>query len=134
MKWTSELMDKMWKLYKSGKTFGEIAEEVGCTRNAAIGKARRSNFTPRDQRPASSIVFTSTKKAPPRPMRKPEPAPDKDYRCTIMELTDSRCRYPLWDHGAKKCEYYCGAPGAALSASRPYCSVHMRVCITHKPR
>lgn len=138
MKWTSELMDKLWKLYKSGKTFGEIAEEVGCTRNAAIGKARRSNFIPRDPvRPPSSIVITSnSKKAAPRPMRKKtdEPAPDQDYRCTLLELTDTKCRYPMWPDGSKDCELYCGAPGAALFASRPYCSKHMRVCITHKAR
>lgn len=133
MKWTSELLDKLRALYRTGKTFGEIAEQVGCSRNAAIGKARRSNFAARQpgKREVVSVL------PPVVPVKKPKPRiekPDQDYRCTIWELTDSRCRYPLWDHGAKKCEYYCGAPGASLSSSRPYCSVHMQVCITHKHR
>jgi len=63
-------------------------------------------------------------------MTEPEPEPDVDYSCGILELTDTRCRFPLWRHDALPYSerFYCGAPGAELSSGQPYCRKHARLC------
>ena len=58
---------------------------------------------------------------------KPKPVivPGRDYRCSILELNNLTCRYPLWHTSAPHSErFYCGTPGADLSAGLPYCERH----------
>ena len=128
--WNDERIKRLSALYSMGISFTEIANEIGCTRNAAISKAHRSGFVPRK---------IALKKPPPivfAPARKPMPsAPKKgpvegvDYSCTIWQLTDTRCRFPLWSHeSVSGHDFYCGAPGADLYASKPYCVKHTRIC------
>ena len=131
--WNDERIKRLSALYSMGISFTEIANEIGCTRNAAISKAHRSGFVPRKIAPKKPppVVFARARKPIPgaTPQPKTEPLPGKDYRCTIWQLTDSRCRFPLWSHEAVSGhDFYCGTPGCDLYASRPYCVKHTRIC------
>jgi hypothetical protein len=152
--WNEARMTQLETLYHEGLPFSVIADEIGVTRNAAIGKARRMNLPPRREPPPppeekKKVEPRSPRRRtfalagrpppppprPPRPERKPEPAPDpaKDHRCSIYRLDDSTCRYPLWSMHARHHErLYCGVPSASMSASIPYCRRHSVLCNTKK--
>jgi len=127
--WTEERASRLLSLYKNGMSFTEIANDLGCSRNAVIGRAHRSGFVPRAVKKPKPppVVFAKARKPMPR-APKAGPVKDRDYSCTIWQLTDTRCRFPLWSHDSVSCDFYCGAPGAELSASRPYCVKHTRIC------
>jgi hypothetical protein len=135
--WNEERKERLQTLYRDGLSFSLIAAEIGVTRNAAIGKARRMLLPRR-------IEITQTKPPKPReaaPKRqratfsiKPPAAaavPSRDYRCTIYDLKNRSCRFPLWAAGAPHHErLYCGVPGASFSKGRPYCRYHTASCAT----
>jgi hypothetical protein len=155
--WTDLKVERFTTLYRDGLSFGLIAADIGVTRSAAIGKARRLQLSgalpKRTQtvacKPARGCYSTGaagTKKPrrratfflkPPKPakavpMFKERPiAPiiqDHDYRCTIDDLTNETCRFPLWTTNTQHADRrYCGIPQARLDESIPYCRHHSRV-------
>jgi hypothetical protein len=57
--------------------------------------------------------------------------PDSRYRCSINELRNCSCRYPLWPaNAAHHQRLYCGCPDASLSDDIPYCRHHTMLCET----
>ena len=139
--WSDERKGRLETLFKLGKSFSLIAADIGVTRNAAIGMAHRMKLSsgrkpieclprprsanPRKRRHAVRAAVMGKAKA------KPEIVPDRDYSCTIIELNDSSCRYPLWHTSATHAERrYCGIPGAKLSKRIPYCRRHSKLCGT----
>ena len=128
-------VERLETLYRDGLSFRLIAADIGVTRSAVIGKAHRMNLPKRNE-------LTATKPHPrKRPERKtvppvgpPKPEvvidPGRDYRCDILGLTSSSCRFPLWPHAAPRdCErLYCGRPGASMIEGYPYCEQHSRLC------
>jgi GcrA cell cycle regulator len=148
--WTDARISRLRELYSTGLSFSTIAEDIGVTRNAAIGKAHRLNLERRDSpisKPGPKPVGAPKRARKIRPTRQLEcrftpperaaavverlPDPNHDYRCTITELNDFSCRYPLWERDAPYPErLYCGRPGADLFAGRPYCRCHTKLCAT----
>ena len=136
--WTDERHNALKCLHRKGLSFTQIANEIGCTRNAAIGKAHRlglsareaSKPTPKPPSPARRVVNAIKKAFAVAEKKVEEIIPDKDYCCHLIELNDTRCRFPLWAHDAPPFSerLYCGAPGAELSAGKPYCKKHARLC------
>lgn len=141
--WDRPRMEKLETLYRDGLSFSLIAADIGVTRNAAIGKARRMQLPkrvevitclpgrarattgpPRRRREAASI-----KTAPVREVKRSAVIPDRDYSCTIYDLVDRSCRYPLWPpHAQHHQRFYCGVPDASLSVGVPYCLRHALLC------
>jgi GcrA cell cycle regulator len=142
--WNEERMDRLETLYRDGLSFSLIAAEIGVTRNAAIGKAHRMHLPKRVEIIQCLPGRTANPNSPPRrrrstvrtaAMSKERPeikiVPDHDYSCTIIELTDRSCRYPLWHTSAAHAERrYCGIPGASISKRIPYCRRHSKLCGT----
>ena len=59
--WTDERIELFRKLYRNGLSFSQIADQLGggISRNSAIGKAHRLNFTPRaEARPRQSYMMS----------------------------------------------------------------------------
>jgi GcrA cell cycle regulator len=148
MGWTEERVELLKKLWADGLSASQIAAQIGgVTRNAVIGKVHRLGLSGRAKSP-SSMVPRARKPRPashsmrPRmryhgnaallPALSPELDPDYDPlanvvpmgpRVSIVELTESTCRWPIGDPGmAGFC--YCGAQ---TKAERPYCPYHARV-------
>jgi GcrA cell cycle regulator len=150
MSWTDERVEHLKKLWSDGLSASQIAAELGgITRNAVIGKVHRlglsgrakapSSTAPRQrkQRPQGHVFRTmratmrgNTALAQALPSYEPEPEPEPEeniipigQRCTILELTDGKCHWPIGDPGQSDF-FFCG--GKSVS-SLPYCGYHARV-------
>lgn len=135
--WDDQRVDLLCKLYADGLSASHIAEQLGITRNAIIGKAHRLGLT-RDLHPSSRnsrakaegthyaraariagrrAQVTSTTPARLRPVK--HTAGNK----TILELGLGDCRWPIGEKLAPA-ELFCGAKAVF---GRPYCGKHCRV-------
>ena len=133
-KWTAKELDKLRALAKTGKSFQQIGDILGFTRNACIGKARREKITkaPTDLSPRPKVFI----KPAARPFRmiiravKPVPPDVKAMDMplvTMMQLTSNNCRYPI---GEDEDMLFCGKP---RHRGRPYCLEHAEVCYKPMP-
>lgn len=146
MTWTDERTALLKKLWAQGLSASQIAAELGgVSRSSVLGKAHRLGLPGRDP------VLPPVKQRQPKPSRiasqgfhgyRPgrqlpaareesavtaiEAAPAESFRCTITDLTDKTCRWPIGNPGAPEFRF-CGAPGADLPADRPYCPCHQRM-------
>ena len=153
MNWTDERVELLKKLWSDGLSASQIAAELGgVTRNAVIGKVHRLGLSgrakavstpaprPRKPRPAATVTAHARPMvngnaalaqpahiiAEPEPEELPEPVanvvPMTD-RCTILDLTEFTCRWPVGDPG-KTDFFYCGG---RTRMGLPYCAYHARL-------
>ena len=148
--WNQESVNDLRRMCAEGRSGGEIAREFGITRNMIIGKAKRMGFAlnPHSQAGTYRGLRRGPGKRPPRPRKpdklappgpgyvkpiakpkpepkpKPGPAPLASDPCTLIELTATRCRFPLWEHDGSGERLFCG--GATLD-KLPYCEHHARM-------
>ncbi|GLK85221.1 GcrA family cell cycle regulator [Ancylobacter defluvii] len=153
MNWTDERVELLKKLWSEGLSASQIAAELGgVTRNAVIGKVHRLGLSgrakaaaapaPRPRKPRPAVVASAPARpmvsgnnalAPVmRPVIEPEPVEMPDpvanvipmaERCTILDLTEFTCRWPVGEPG-KGDFYYCGS---RTKTGLPYCSYHSRI-------
>ncbi|MCK0207271.1 GcrA family cell cycle regulator [Starkeya koreensis] len=151
MNWTDERVELLKKLWADGLSASQIAAELGgVTRNAVIGKVHRlglsgrakavASTTPRPRKPrpvpsagSRPVVVGNTALAQVmRPMVEPEPVELPDpvanvvpmaERCTILDLTEFTCRWPVGEPG-KSDFFYCGS---RTKTGMPYCAYHARI-------
>jgi GcrA cell cycle regulator len=138
--WTEERVETLRQRHGAGVPFSAIGKELGCSRNAAMGKAFRLKLPGRQ----------SVSCRDPKPERKPRKRSGKNYRdapwkpkvveqfaptepvdlppeppanpVTLMQLTEFTCRWPCENEGAAT--LFCGAvPEYGL----PYCAKHCGV-------
>ena len=136
--WNEDRMGKLETLYRDGWSCAMIGREIGVSKNAVVGKSHRMKLPRRrvithqikqakgnyPTRRRSSRTAVMKKKAPP-----PLIDPDRNYSCSILDLNNTTCRYPVWPTGAPLAEqFYCGVPGADYSAGLPYCKHHSFIC------
>ncbi len=146
--WTDDRVELLKKLWADGLSASQIAGELGgITRNAVIGKVHRLGLSGRAKAPSSSVPRQRKPRAAsmfraPRPMVRgntalampaydydPEPEPELleniipiGQRCTLLELNDEKCHWPIGDPGQPDF-FFCG--GKATGS--PYCGYHARV-------
>jgi GcrA cell cycle regulator len=141
--WTIANIDRLKKLFADGLSFGQIGGVMGCSRNAAIGKAGRIGLTSKG-RPIGYVNHKkvgrpAVKRAPSqnvhpgfwdidqegKPFIRPEaPPPPEMVRCSILELTPTSCRFPFGqpkDPGF----FFCG--NETGDKKNPYCPYHMGI-------
>jgi GcrA cell cycle regulator len=149
MMWTDERVELLKKLWTDGLSASQIAAELGgITRNAVIGKVHRLGLSGRAKSPSSTAPRPRKPRAPGHMMRlarptmrgntalapmyetelEPEPEMVENIiplgqRCTLLELNESKCRWPIGDPGSAEF-YFCG--GQPVEGV-PYCSYHSRV-------
>ena len=147
MTWTDERVELLKKLWADGLSASRIAAELGgVSRNSVIGKVHRLGLSGRAK-------STSTGAPRPRKARSPsmmrigrasirgntalahayeveEAEPELldniipiGQRCTLLELNESKCRWPIGDPGSTEFYFCGGAPVDGL----PYCTYHSRV-------
>ena len=149
--WTSERIERLKRCLHAGFSCGQIAREIGVTRNAVIGKMNRLGLSrPKDvigrqleRRRAARLARPKTpgtwrsKRLPLNIFTQqemlmaafPRPAPAEDIPiyngrgCTLLELSQGKCRWPISNPGVKDfC--FCGSePVKGL----PYCLGHARI-------
>jgi GcrA cell cycle regulator len=139
--WTAERVELLKSRFEAGLSCREIAADIGVSRNAVIGKLSRLNLAgemPDDPgRPARRKRAAKARgKATPRlqyemlasiyaeaqPVIEEEPIDDRQ-RCSLLELSEQRCRWPIGTPGA---EDFCFCGNMPLEGL-PYCPGHSRV-------
>jgi GcrA cell cycle regulator len=136
--WTSDRVELLKSHFEAGLTCREIAASIGVSRNAVIGKLARLELTrgparakPRPEKTARErsrksiprlqyqILQAVYENAPPL---QEEPIAS-DYRCSLLELSNERCRWPISTPGA---EDFCFCGNTPVQGM-PYCSGHHRL-------
>ncbi len=151
MTWNDERVELLKKLWTDGLSASQIAAELGgITRNAVIGKVHRLGLSGRAKAPTASVPRPRKPRASPHIMRVARPAtrgntalaPLHSYeldvepepnlienviplgqRCTLLELNEGKCRWPIGDPGSTEFFFCGGKPLEAL----PYCGYHSRL-------
>jgi GcrA cell cycle regulator len=149
--WSSELIEQMTRCFNAGLSCSQIAGEIGVTRNAVIGKMHRLGLTrprevaaaqveqrraarlaraksPRNWRPKRSRVSISAQHemlAEAYPASEPvEEVPIYNgCGCTLLELGQAQCRWPISTPGAPDFCFCGNEPVQGL----PYCPGHARM-------
>lgn len=148
--WTDDRVELLKKLWADGLSASQIAGELGgITRNAVIGKVHRLGLSGRAKAPSSSVPRQRKPRAPsmfraPRPMMRgntalahqpaydyePEPEPELleniipiGQRCTLLELDQEKCHWPIGDPGQPDF-FFCGGKAGT---GTPYCGYHARI-------
>lgn len=151
MNWTDERVELLRKLWTDGLSASQIAAELGgITRNAVIGKVHRLGLSGRAKSQSSSVPRQRKPRASTQMLRvsrpavrgntalarlhaydldvEPETAPIENVipmgqRCTLLELSEDKCRWPIGDPGATDF-FFCG--GKTVE-TLPYCAYHSRI-------
>jgi GcrA cell cycle regulator len=137
--WTAEKEDDLRRRWKN-ETARTIAAAYGVTRNTIIGKATRLHLPPKKssgprkpygKRSKPNKTFNTflnrffpQSNSTPLPESAPEEI-DPHFRCTLLDLTDKSCRWPLWGNYTQPYDerWFCGMP-VAIAAGMPYCPIH----------
>jgi GcrA cell cycle regulator len=149
--WTDERVELLKKLWAEGLSASHIAAELGgITRNAVIGKVHRLGLSGRAKSPSTAASRPRKARASGQLLRVARPAMrgntalarlqayDLDFepeqqqienivpmgqRCTLLELSEQRCKWPIGDPGASDF-FFCGGKPAE---NVPYCAYHSRI-------
>ena len=136
--WTTERVELLKEHFEAGLSCREIAVNIGVSRNAVIGKLTRLGLTGgvgnAEQRPRKTggersaksvaglqfqILQTFYDGKPP-----PDDAPiASERRCSLFELSEQRCRWPISSPGAEDFSFCGNMPLDGL----PYCPGHSRL-------
>jgi GcrA cell cycle regulator len=141
---TTERVERLKNRFEAGLSCRQIADDIGVSRNAVIGKLSRLNLTRENNRqenhdargPARRDAARERRpKAVPRlqyqmlkalygeqPATKDEPI-HNGHRCSLMELSEERCRWPISTPGAAD---FCFCGNTPLEGL-PYCAGHTRL-------
>jgi GcrA cell cycle regulator len=138
--WTDERIEILKQHFEAGLSCREIAADIGVSRNAVIGKLARLNLT--RGRSADERRLQDRRTSLPRAKTVPrlqyemlatiygeadEPVVtgpiDAANRCSLMELAENRCRWPISTPGA---DDFCFC-GNAAPDGQPYCTGHSRL-------
>jgi GcrA cell cycle regulator len=139
--WTAERVELLKSRFEAGLSCREIADDIGVSRNAVIGKLSRLNLTreksgdarrpvkkdaARRQRPKTlprlQYQMLQALYAEPQPAAEDEPIHD-GHCCSLLELSEERCRWPISNPGAEDFCFCGNTPVEGL----PYCAGHTRL-------
>lgn len=150
--WTTERVDRLKILVADGLSSAKIAAQLGCSRNAVIGKVIRMNGAvgrlgisgprlkqarpataakPRPAKaastPAAGPVRVSAIAAPTaQTAAAPSPVAPEPRMLPLTALTEQTCRWPVGD---PKTEAF-GFCGHAAHGRSPYCAHHTAVSVS----
>jgi GcrA cell cycle regulator len=139
--WTDERVERLKAGFVAKLSCREIAADIGVSRNAVIGKLSRLNLTREKsvkvRRPGGNDAAQGKRpKSVPRlqyqMLRKlyaeaPPAADDEtiqsEHRCSLLELSEEKCRWPISTPGA---EDFCFCGNTPIEGL-PYCAGHTRL-------
>lgn len=139
MIWTIDMIERLKELVDIGLSANGAAIEMGVTRNAIIGKCHRIGIELSGPKPIKkelpALKFGTSrpekKIIAPSVVAEPEPLLPHHGPITLMELTNTTCRWPF---GSRGNVMYCGKSGADVSMNEPYCSGHRAMAYEKKER
>lgn len=126
IRWTLEVLKRARELWDARVPGPTIADKLGCTLPALWRACHRYKFphryTTRLRRRSDWHRPKLTSFAKPSPVRvnSADLAIPIEQRCSIMDLSEATCRWPVGDPQSSDF-FYCGA---APLKGRPYCPAH----------
>ena len=136
--WTTERIELLKSHFAAGLSCRQIANEIAVSRNAVIGKLSRLGLT-RDKKPEIRRAGPKTdrSRSVPRvqfrllrklftevpPAEEGESAIRSEQHCSLLELNEERCRWPINSPGD---EGFCFCGNQPLGGL-PYCAGHSRL-------
>jgi GcrA cell cycle regulator len=140
--WTEERLALLKIHFEAGLSCREIACDIGVSRNAVIGKLSRLKLTrdtgddpprpPRRQAAKEKRLKTTPRLqyqilraiyAEPLPVEADDDPADSEHCCSLMELSEAKCRWPISTPGAEDFRFCGTTPVDGL----PYCPRHSRL-------
>lgn len=136
--WTDERIELLKRHFEAGLSCREIAADIGVSRNAVIGKLSRLNLTRgrtmgdrkvQDRAPARARAVPRLQYEMLATIYGESDAPvvagpiDEANRCSLLELAENRCRWPISTPGQ---EDFCFC-GNAAPDGQSYCAGHSRL-------
>jgi len=123
MIWDNDAIETLTKMVKTNVPFSTIADILGCTRNAAIGKANRLQLR---KHPTLIKIQYKVASVPIKPVVQVviPVIQFKPGQVMMVDLKKNHCRYPI---GAGKDIKFCG--DTKLHDS-PYCKEHTAICFS----
>jgi GcrA cell cycle regulator len=137
--WTTDRIEALKVHFQAGLSCREIANEIGVSRNAVIGKISRLNLTrdkggvirgkkepagaprPRGAQRLRQILLRSFPSAP-EPEGPDEPI-HNGHTCSLFELSKETCRWPISTPGQAD---FCFCGNTPIEGM-PYCPGHSRL-------
>jgi GcrA cell cycle regulator len=139
--WTAERIELLKSGVEAGLSCRQIANDIGVSRNAVIGKISRLNLSRAEGAGARSFERRREPRLDSRPARPTsvsqrqvltaldiapvvEEAPlTSEHRCSLLELSEENCRWPIGNISGADL-WFCGnMPVKGLS----YCAGHARI-------
>jgi GcrA cell cycle regulator len=135
--WTTERVELLKIHFAAGLSCREIANEIGVSRNAVIGKLSRLELTrEKTFKPRRDDGGRSHPKSVPRlqyrmlrklfsetPAAESDQTIDSEQHCSLLELSEERCRWPISSPGE---EDFCFCGNRPMEGV-PYCAGHARL-------
>ena len=138
--WTDERIELLKRHFEAGLSCREIAADIGVSRNAVIGKLSRLNLTrgrsSDERRLDRSLAQARAPRAVPRlqyemlatiygesDTREFTGPIDDGNRCSLLELSENRCRWPISTPGE---DDFCFC-GNSAPDGQSYCAGHSRL-------
>jgi GcrA cell cycle regulator len=135
--WTTERVELLKQHFEEGLSCRAIAASIGVSRNAVIGKLTRLGLTrgPVSAEPRAATAKARAAKSGPRVQyqilktvyENGQPVGDGPVEsrrpCTLFELSEERCRWPISTPGAEDFCFCGNTPVEGL----PYCPGHTRL-------
>jgi GcrA cell cycle regulator len=143
--WTLERIALLKDRLCAGFSCGQIARELGVSRNAVIGKTNRLGLSRFKRTISGQVKQTGTRKntsprtASPRPVTQrailrslwamsrlasaAEVLAETAKACSVLELQQWHCRWPIGDPTSEDFGFCGNRPVASL----PYCAAHARI-------
>ena len=135
--WTTERVELLKIHFAAGLSCREIANEIGVSRNAVIGKLSRLDLTrEKTFKPRRDDAARSRPKSVPRlqyrilrklfseaPAAESDQTIDSEQHCSLLELSEERCRWPISSPGE---EDFCFCGNQPMEGV-PYCAGHARL-------
>jgi GcrA cell cycle regulator len=135
--WTEERLELLKSCFEAGLSCREIADRIGVSRNAVIGKISRLNLK---RQKAGPVRKEAARAASGRPalrfrrqflraittasdMPEPEAPVHNGHTCSLFELSAQTCRWPISTPGADDFCFCGNQPVQGL----PYCPGHSRL-------
>jgi GcrA cell cycle regulator len=134
--WTAERVELLKSRFEAGLSCRQIADDIGVSRNAVIGKLSRLHLTRKKageaQRPARKPAPTTLPRLQQQMLESLYTAPasaagdapiQSEHCCSLFELNEARCRWPISTPGAEDFCFCGNTPVEGL----PYCPGHSRL-------
>lgn len=122
--WNEENIADLRRLWVQGYSGSAIASRINASSsNAVLNKAQKIGLVARPPKKILRDQHIVRRRPRINIDLKDIPLPNSDFKCTLADLTNDTCRWPLWNDDAET-KFYCGVLEADIKENRPYCRWH----------